>query len=104
MRAVSVRCRLTAPPGTAFTVHGVAIEGQNLLRDVILLVLAGLSLKLTPGPVRAGNEFSWGPIKEVAKLFASIFISLFSTAVGALVDSGDPATQIQLPQGTGHWL
>ena len=36
--------------------------------------------------------------------FASIFISLFSTAVGALVDSGNPATQIQLPQGSGNWL
>lgn len=63
-------------PGTAFTVHGVAVEGQNLLRDLILLALAGLSLKLTPGPVRAGNEFSWGPIKEVAKLFAGIFICI----------------------------
>jgi len=63
-------------PGVAFTVHGVPVEGQNLLRDVILLVLAGFSLKLTPGPVRAGNEFSWGPIKEVAKLFAGIFICI----------------------------
>ena len=63
-------------PGVAFTVHGVPVEGQNLLRDVALLVLAGLSLKLTPGPVRAGNEFSWGPIKEVAKLFAGIFICI----------------------------
>ena len=63
-------------PGVAFTVHGVPVEGQNLLRDVILLVLAGLSLKLTPDPVRAGNEFTWGPIKEVAKLFAGIFICI----------------------------
>ena len=63
-------------PGVAFTVHGVPVEGQNLLRDVILLVLAGLSLKLTPGPARAGNEFSWGPIREVAKLFAGIFICI----------------------------
>ncbi|MCO5090196.1 sodium:proton antiporter [Bosea sp. (in: a-proteobacteria)] len=63
-------------PGTAFTVHGVAVEGQNLLRDLALLVLAGLSLKLTPRPVRAGNEFSWGPIREVAKLFAGIFVCI----------------------------
>ncbi|SFJ18778.1 Na+/H+ antiporter NhaD [Bosea sp. OK403] len=63
-------------PGIAFTVHGIAVEWQNLARDVILLALAGLSLKLTPGPVRAGNEFSWGPIKEVAKLFAGIFICI----------------------------
>lgn len=63
-------------PGVAFTAHGVPVEGQNLLRDVILLVLAGLSLRLTPKPVRAGNEFSWGPIKEVAKLFAGIFVCI----------------------------
>jgi Na+/H+ antiporter NhaD/arsenite permease-like protein len=63
-------------PGVAFTVHGIALEWQNLARDIILLALAGLSLKLTPGPVRAGNEFSWGPIKEVAKLFAGIFICI----------------------------
>ena len=43
------------------------------MRDLVLLGLAGLSLVLTPKPVRAGNEFSWGPIKEVAKLFAGIF-------------------------------
>ncbi|SEG43007.1 sodium:proton antiporter [Bosea lathyri] len=63
-------------PGIAFDLHGVRIELQNLARDLILLGLAGLSLKLTPGPVRAGNEFSWGPIKEVAKLFAGIFICI----------------------------
>lgn len=63
-------------PGVAFTVAGVPVELQNLVRDVILLGLAGLSLKLTPGPVRAGNEFTWGPILEVAKLFAGIFICI----------------------------
>jgi Na+/H+ antiporter NhaD/arsenite permease-like protein len=60
-------------PGVVFDIHGVHVELQNLVRDVILLGLAGLSLVLTPKPVRAGNEFSWGPIKEVAKLFAGIF-------------------------------
>lgn len=63
-------------PGVAFTVHGVAVEWQNLARDLILLGLAGLSLWLTPRPVRAGNEFSWGPILEVAKLFAGIFVCI----------------------------
>lgn len=63
-------------PGVSFTIHGVHAELQNVLRDIVLLILAGLSLVLTPGPVRAGNEFSWGPIKEVAKLFAGIFICI----------------------------
>lgn len=60
-------------PGVVLDIHGVHVELQNLVRDALLLGLAFLSLKLTPGPVRAGNEFSWGPIKEVAKLFAGIF-------------------------------
>lgn len=63
-------------PGIVFDVHGIPVELQNLVRDVILLALAGISLKLTPGPVRAGNEFSWGPIREVAKLFAGIFVCM----------------------------
>lgn len=63
-------------PGIAFDIAGSKVELQNIVRDAILLVLAGLSLKLTPKPVRAGNEFSWGPIQEVAKLFAGIFICI----------------------------
>lgn len=63
-------------PGVSFDIHSVHVELQNILRDVVLLILAGLSLVLTPGPVRAGNEFTWGPIQEVAKLFAGIFICI----------------------------
>ncbi|PIF74433.1 putative membrane protein [Variovorax sp. 54] len=36
-------------------------------------------------------------------LFASIFISLLSILIGSLVTGGDPAEQIQMPQG-GNWL
>lgn len=63
-------------PGIAFDILGSKVEIQNVVRDVVLLALAGLSLKLTPNPVRAGNEFTWGPIKEVAKLFAGIFVCI----------------------------
>lgn len=63
-------------PGVVFDIHGVHVELQNLARDGLLLGLAALSLWLTPKQVRAGNEFSWGPILEVAKLFAGIFICI----------------------------
>ncbi|PZN98011.1 MAG: sodium:proton antiporter [Hyphomicrobiales bacterium] len=63
-------------PGIVFDIAGSKVELQNIVRDVILLALAGLSLKLTPKPVRAGNEFTWGPILEVAKLFAGIFVCI----------------------------
>ena len=48
----------------------------NLMRDIILLGLAGLSLVLTPHEIRRGNDFTWEPIVEVAKLFAGIFITM----------------------------
>lgn len=63
-------------PGIVIPFPGGEIELQNLMRDVALLAIAFVSLKITPKPVRAGNEFSWGPILEVAKLFAGIFICM----------------------------
>ncbi len=58
------------------TVFHVGVEGQNILRDVLLLVLAGLSLKFTTKENRDLNGFNWAPIEEVAKLFLGIFISM----------------------------
>ena len=63
-------------PGIGFEVFGTRVELQNLLRDLALLGLALLSLWLTPKPVRAGNEFDWEPILEVARLFAGIFLCI----------------------------
>ncbi len=63
-------------PDRSFEVLGVHVEWQNLARDLILLALAALSLVATPKQVRAGNDFNWGPILEVAKLFAGIFLTI----------------------------
>jgi Na+/H+ antiporter NhaD/arsenite permease-like protein len=46
------------------------------VRDVVLLVIAGLSWTYTRAQIREGNGFTWGPIAEVAKLFAGIFITI----------------------------
>jgi len=35
-----------------------------------------ISLGITPKIARQGNDFSWGPMQEVAKLFAGIFITI----------------------------
>ena len=40
------------------------------------MILAGVSWKLTSLETREGNGFTWEPIKEVAKLFATIFITM----------------------------
>ncbi|MBD5418023.1 MAG: sodium:proton antiporter [Desulfovibrio sp.] len=62
--------------GTWIEVYGVPVEGQNLLRDLALLCLAGLSWKFTSRHCREMNGFSWAPIEEVAKLFFGIFLSM----------------------------
>lgn len=59
-----------------FTVYGVEIAAQNTLRDLALLVMAGLSLKFTAKRSRELNGFTWAPIEEVAKLFFGIFLSM----------------------------
>lgn len=66
----------TWSPGVSFSVFHVTIELQNVLRDIALLSVCGLSLWLTPARVRQDNSFSWAPMAEVAKLFAGIFITI----------------------------
>jgi Na+/H+ antiporter NhaD/arsenite permease-like protein len=62
--------------GIVLPVLGMHLDLQNVLRDIALIAVTLLSLLLTPKPARSGNEFSWGPIQEVAKLFAGIFITI----------------------------
>jgi Na+/H+ antiporter NhaD/arsenite permease-like protein len=62
--------------GVSFDFLGTRLELQNLVRDGALIVIALLSLWLTPGEHRDTNDFTWGPIKEVAKLFACIFVAI----------------------------
>jgi Na+/H+ antiporter NhaD/arsenite permease-like protein len=63
-------------PGIAFDLAGARVELQNAVRDVALIVVALLSLALTPRSARKGNAFDWAPIEEVAKLFAGIFVTI----------------------------
>ncbi|MDR2800288.1 MAG: sodium:proton antiporter [Desulfovibrio sp.] len=63
-------------PHVEFTFYEIHVELQNLLRDLLLLGVACVSWKITSQECRKLNEFTWGPIKEVAKLFLGIFISM----------------------------
>jgi len=62
--------------GASFNLGGVHIEVQNILRDVTIVIMGLLSLKFTSDKIREENEFSWFPIKEVAYLFAGIFMTI----------------------------
>ncbi|OAJ57673.1 sodium:proton antiporter [Paraburkholderia ginsengiterrae] len=63
-------------PGVVFDVFGTHVALQNAVRDAALIGVTLLSLVLTPRAARAGNDFNWAPIEEVAKLFAGIFVTI----------------------------
>jgi Na+/H+ antiporter NhaD/arsenite permease-like protein len=63
-------------PAVTFDVFGTPVALQNALRDIALIAVTLLSLALTPRAARAGNDFNWAPIEEVAKLFAGIFVTI----------------------------
>jgi Na+/H+ antiporter NhaD/arsenite permease-like protein len=73
-------------PGAAIDILGTRLELQNLIRDAALLLIAWLSLWLTPDEHRQANGFTWEPIREVAKLFAAIFTTIIP--VLAALDAG----------------
>jgi Na+/H+ antiporter NhaD/arsenite permease-like protein len=76
----------TWKPGISFNVYSTAVELQNVARDTALLLIAMLSLVLTPNEHREANGFTWGPIAEVVILFAGIFTCVIP--VLAMLDAG----------------
>ncbi|MFG1402532.1 sodium:proton antiporter [Xanthobacter sediminis] len=63
-------------PGIVFDVYGTHVELQWMVRDVLLVLIALVSLSITPKIIRERNGFDWEPILEVAKLFAAIFLTI----------------------------
>ena len=66
---------------------GINIEIENILRNVLFLILGFISWKVTTKKIRQENDFSWGPILEVAKLFAGIFVTIIPAI--AILKAGD---------------
>ncbi len=60
----------------SFNVMGTDVGLPGLLRDAGLIAVTLLSLKITADKVHEDNQFSWGPMAEVAKLFAGIFLTI----------------------------
>jgi len=81
-------------PGVSFEVYGTVLKLQDVVRDGALVLIALLSLALTPNEHREVNGFTWDPILEVAILFAGIFVCIIP--VIAVLESGK--------QGAFSWL
>jgi Na+/H+ antiporter NhaD/arsenite permease-like protein len=62
--------------GVSFIVAGMEFTLQMLVSQALLLAIFAVSVIFTSKETRAHNEFSYGPMKEVAKLFFGIFITI----------------------------
>jgi Na+/H+ antiporter NhaD/arsenite permease-like protein len=99
----------TPPPAETgavkgFEVLGTQMELQNLTREAVMVFVGLASLRVTNPGLRAANGFEWEPIREVAYLFAGIFICIipvmamleagakgpFSAAINILARDGAP--------------
>ena len=85
-------------------VAGTHVGLPGLVRDFGLVAVTLLSIKLTPASAHASNQFSWGPMQEVAKLFAGIFLTIIPVIamLRAGVDGpfGPVVAAVTRPDGT----
>ncbi len=87
-----------------FDVAGIPVGLPGLVRDVGLVAVTLLSLRITPARVHADNHFGWGPMAEVAKLFAGIFLTIIPVIAmlkaGAHGPFGAVVAAVTRPDGT----
>ena len=81
-------------PGVSFDVFGTPLELQDLARDGLLVLIAWISLRTTPASVHEANGFNWGPMQEVAKLFAAIFVTIIPAI--AILKAGEAGSMAAL--------
>ncbi|MBS0664013.1 MAG: sodium:proton antiporter [Verrucomicrobia bacterium] len=60
----------------AVIVAGVFLPAQYLIREVVMVAAALVSLMITPRELHERNHFNFGPVKEVGFLFIGIFTTM----------------------------
>jgi Na+/H+ antiporter NhaD/arsenite permease-like protein len=89
-------------PGVGFDLLGTRIELQNLVREAVMIGVGLASLALTSASRRSANGFEWEPIREVAYLFAGIFICIIPVMAMLRAGMEGPfASVIDLLKGAG---
>lgn len=58
------------------TILSVNLESVDVIKDITLVLISILSLKITPKTVRDSNKFTFASFKEVAEIFIAIFITI----------------------------
>ena len=56
--------------------HETIMTYGTFIQLCLLSVITLIAYKITPESIRTRNDFTWEPIKEVAKLFATIFLTM----------------------------
>jgi len=87
-------------PHYVFTVGGVSLELENIIRDGGLLFLLIISYVLTPRDIHEFNHFSWEPLREVVVLFFGIFVT--AIPVIAILDAGNQGALTSLISLVSH--
>ena len=86
-------------------IFGIHQQVENLVRDAILIGMGLASLYTTTRQTRQGNEFSWGPIREVAYLFAGIFMTIIpALAILKAGEQGAMASLIRAADKPAHYF
>ncbi len=62
---------------------------MKFLREIVLVAIIAMSLLTTRKRVRRLNDFSWGPIREVAVLFVGIFTTMTPALLYLNAHAGD---------------
>jgi Na+/H+ antiporter NhaD/arsenite permease-like protein len=75
---------------------------SHVLRDVILLILAFVSYRTTPASIHHHQHFSWGPILEIARVFAAIFITMIPLSIMLRMGEVGPFSSLLHFTNTGH--
>ena len=87
-----------------FDVYGTPVGLPGLVRDVGLIGVTLLSLRITAPAVHQANQFGWGPMAEVAKLFAGIFLTIVPVIAmlkaGTAGPFGAVVSAVTRPDGT----
>lgn len=84
---------------------GVHVYIQNILRDVIIVLMGLASLVWTNKENRNLNNFTWFPIKEVAYLFAGIFMTIIpAIAILRAGENGALAFLIESVKSPVHYF
>ncbi|WP_448187653.1 sodium:proton antiporter [Azospirillum sp. sgz301742] len=63
-------------PGGGLAILTVTVPWESIVSQALLLLITWLSWTLTAAESRRMNAFTWGPMVEVAKLFAAIFLTM----------------------------